>query len=105
LNANPAIIYFRPGTTGWTSMFAGRAAVLWNPQILTADPNFGVRAGQFGFTRSGTPDLTVVVEAAPGVANAIWTPVGTNILTGGSSRFIDPQATADPARFYRLRSP
>ena len=50
------------------------------------------------------PEL-IVVEATADLANPVWTPVGTNTLTGGSSYFSDPQWTNYLARFYRLRSP
>ena len=73
--------------------------------MLASDASFGVRAGQFGFTITGTSGLVIVVEASADLANPVWTPVGTNTLTGGSSSFSDPQSVNHPARFYRLRSP
>ena len=93
------------GLRGWDSMFGGRPAVLWNPQVLSSDASFGVRAGQFGFIITGTSGLVVVVEASTDLANPVWTKVGTNTLTGGSSYFSDPQWTNYPSRFYRLRLP
>jgi hypothetical protein len=65
----------------------------------------GVRTNQFGFTITGTSGLVVVVEACTNPANAIWSPVGTNTLTAGSSYFSDPRWTNYTRRFYRLRSP
>ena len=59
----------------------------------------------FGFIISWATNVSVVVEACTNLANPIWSPVGTNTLTGGSSYFSDPQWTNYPARFYRLRSP
>jgi hypothetical protein len=88
-----------------TSTFGGLPVVLWNPQVQTADASFGVRTNGFGFTITGTSNLVVVVEACTNLANPIWSPVGTNILTGGSSYFSDPQWANYPARLYRLRSP
>ncbi|MDB6037639.1 MAG: Cell surface protein, partial [Verrucomicrobiales bacterium] len=102
--ADNAIVYYLPGTTGWKSALGGRPAVLWNPDALTSDPNFGVRAGQFGFTITGSSNLVVVVEASADLANPVWIPVVTNTLTGGSSYFSDPQWTNYPSRIYRLRS-
>ena len=67
--------------------------------------SFGVRTNQFGFTITGTSNLVIVVEACTNLANPVWSPVGTNTLTGGSSYFSDPQWTNYPGRFYRLRSP
>jgi hypothetical protein len=64
-----------------------------------------VRTNQFGFNIQWASDRVVVVEACEDLANPVWTPVGTNTLTDGSSYFSDPQWTNSPARFYRLRSP
>ena len=112
-NDDSATVYYLPGITGWASFYAlwGPAyyervpAVLWNPQAQTSGANFGVRTNRFGFTITGTSSLVIVVEACTNLANPIWSPVGTNTLTGGSSYFSDPQWTNFPARFYRLRSP
>src|ERR1039458_8863077 len=103
--ANQAIVYYLPGTVGWTSTFGGRPAVLWKPQVLTSDGSFGLRTNQFGFNIIWASGTVVVVEACTDPANAIWSPVATNTLTGGSSYFSDPQWTNYPNRFYRLRSP
>jgi hypothetical protein len=102
---NNATIYYLPGTTGWGPTFAGHPTVLWNPQAQTSDASVGVRTNRFGFTISGTSGLVIVVEACTKLANTIWTPVGTNTLTGGTSYFSDAQWTNYPGRFYRLRSP
>ena len=87
---NNATVYYLPGTTGW------------NPQVQTSGASFGVRTNRFGFTITGTSSLGVVVEACTNLANPIWSPVGTNSLTGGSSYFSDPQWTNYARRFYRL---
>jgi len=49
--------------------------------------------------------LHAAVEACTDLANPAWSPVSTNILSGGWSYFSDPQWTNHPRRFYRLRSP
>ena len=99
-------VYYLPGTTGWGTTFGGRPTVLWNPQVQTSDASFGVRTNRFGFTITwASEQLVIVVEACTNLANPVWSPVGTNTLTGGSSYFSDPQWTNYPARFYRLRSP
>jgi hypothetical protein len=103
--ANNVTVYYLPGTTGWGPTVDGRPAVLWNPQAQTADASFGVRTNQFGFTITGSSDLVIVVEACADLANRIWTPVGTNILAGGSAFFSDPAWRTSAVRFYRLRSP
>jgi hypothetical protein len=102
------IVYYLPGTTGWTSTFGGRPTALWflpNPVILTSGPSFGVKTNQFGFIISWATNVPVIVEASTNLANPAWSPVATNTLTSGSSYFRDPQWTNYPARFYRIRSP
>jgi hypothetical protein len=99
------IIYYLPQTQGWGPTFDGRKAVLWNPTVATNDANFGFKAGQFGFTISGSTNLIVVVERSSTLSNPVWIPVATNILTGGSSDFIDTAAINEPTGIFRLRSP
>ncbi len=99
-------IYYLPGTTGWgAATYAGRPTVLWNPSASTANPTFGVKDGQFGFTITGSNDIQVVVEACDNLAQPVWLPVSTNTLTSGSSPFTDPTSTNHPSRIYRFRSP
>lgn len=98
-----ATIYYLPGTTGWGPTFGGRPTALWLPQVSTGDAGFGVRTNRFGFNIHWASGRTVVVEACEGLANPVWTPVGTNTLAEGSSYFSDPHWSDSPARFYRLR--
>jgi len=102
---NNATVYYLPGTTGWGTTFAGLPTVLWKPQVQTTDASFGVRTNQFGFNINWASGQIVVVEACTDLANPLWSPVGTNTLTSGSSYFSDPDWTNYPSRFYRLRSP
>jgi hypothetical protein len=104
-NDNHATVYYLPGTWGWGTTYGGLPAVLWNPQVQTADAGFGVQTNQFGFTITGTSNLVIVVEACTNLVNATWYPLATNTLTGGSAYFSDPQWTNYHGRFYRLRSP
>jgi hypothetical protein len=98
-------VYCLPGTTGWSSFDLGDPyrppIVLWNPQTQ----NFGVQAGQFGFTITNAGSPTVVIKACTNLVNPVWTPVATNTLTGGSSYFNDPDWTNYPARFYGFSMP
>lgn len=73
--------------------------------MLTSDIGFGVRTNQFGFTITGTSGLAFVVEACTNLVNPVWSALGTNTLTDGSSYFSDSQWRNHPTRFYRLRSP
>jgi hypothetical protein len=102
---NNTTVYYLSGTTGWGATYLGRPAVLWNPQAQMDADTFGVRSNQFGFTIVGPNDATIVVEATTDLARSNWSPVGTNILNGGTSHFSDPKWTNYPSRFYRFRSP
>jgi hypothetical protein len=102
---DPATIYYLPGTTGWSTNFAGLPTALWTPQVQTSDASFGVRNNQFGFTINWASGMPVVVEASTRLANPTWTPLATNTLASGSVYFNDPQWTNYPGRFYRLRWP
>jgi hypothetical protein len=96
-----ATIYYLIGTTGWSTTFGGRPAVLWNPQAQT----IGMLTNGLGFTITGSSNLVIVVEACTNLASASWTSLQTCTLTNGSIYFSDPQWTNYPARFYRTRSP
>jgi hypothetical protein len=100
-----ATVYYFPGAVNWEAAWAGRPTALWNPQMPTADPGFGVRQGVFGFTITGSSNLVLVVEACTNLAGGSWSPVGTNTLTEGVSHFGDREWTDSASRFYRLRSP
>jgi hypothetical protein len=101
----PTTVYYLPGTTGWSTNFAGQPAVLWNPEAQMSDGSFGVGAGGFGFNVTGSSNLVVVVEASTNLSGLEWQPLQTITLTAGSAYFNDPQWTNSPGRFYRLRSP
>ena len=103
--AAAATVYYLPATTGWGPKLGGRPTALWTPLVQASDASFGVRTNQFGFNISWASGRVVVVEASTDLAQPIWSPVGTNTLTDGSSYFSDLQWTNYPARFYRLRSP
>jgi hypothetical protein len=102
-----ATVYYLPGTAGWGyfSSNYGIRTVLWKPQVQISGASFGVQTNQFGFTIAWASGMTVVVEACTNLANPTWSPLATNILTGGSSYFSDSEWTNYPSRLYRLRSP
>jgi hypothetical protein len=104
-NDSKLTIYYLPGTTGWSSPFAGYSAVLWNPVIQTSDPTFGVQNNQFGFNITGTTNIPVVVEACDNLASPIWTPLQTFTLTNGSTYFSEPLKSNFSSRFYRIGAP
>ncbi len=102
---NNATLYYLPGTTGWSSPFAGLPTVLWNPLIQASGASFGVRNDQFGFTLVGTANIPIVVEACNNLGTLIWTPLQTLTLTNGSVHFSEPVQTNSLGRFYRIASP
>jgi len=93
---NTTTVYYLPGTTGWSTNFAGRFNMLWPPQVLTNDANFGVRTSEFGFTITWASSMTVIIEACTNLANPTWYPLATNTLSGGSAYFNDPSGSIIP---------
>jgi hypothetical protein len=96
-----AVIYYLPGTTGWSFNFGGRIAILWNPQIVAP----AVRTNQCGFAITGTANIPIVVEAITNLQGASWTSMQSCTITNGSIYFSDSQSTNYSNRFYRIRSP
>jgi len=47
----------------------------------------------------------VVVKACTNLANQVWTPIQTLVLTNGTASFDDLQWTNYPTRFYGLGFP
>jgi hypothetical protein len=101
----PATIYYLSGTSGWSSQFACRPTVLWNPSIQTSDGRFGLKSNQFGFTISGTTNIPIMVAATADLAGGKWSPVQSCSLANGSIYFTDPAWTNYPARFYSIMFP
>ena len=64
-----------------------------------------MRTNQFGFTITWADNRVIVVEVNTDLADPVWTPVGTNTLSGGSSYFSDPEWKNNSRRFYRVRAP
>ena len=104
-DADSPIIYYLPGTAGWSSSFAGEPAVLWNALIQVSDGNFGVQSNQFGFDVAGSANIPFVVEACTNLANPLWTPLESATLTNGLVYFSDSQWASFPTRFYRVSAP
>jgi hypothetical protein len=105
-NGSPLVtIYYLPGTIGWGPTFGGRPTKLWKPRIQAGDTSFGVRTNQFGFNIAWASGRTVLVDACTNLANPLWSPMSTNILSDGASYFTDPNWSNYSARFYRVRWP
>lgn len=99
-----ARIYYLPGTAGW-DRFPDGQAFLWNPQVSTFAPSFGVRDGQFGFVMTGTAGIPVILEACSNLAEGIWAPIAQATLENGFWRYLDPEWEQHPTRLYRWRAP
>jgi hypothetical protein len=104
-DASNPVIYYLPGTTGWSSPFASRQALLWNPLIQSTGTNFGIQNDQFGFNITGTFYIPIVVEACTNLGNPVWTPLKTLTITNGLVYFSEPMQTNNSGRFYRISSP
>jgi hypothetical protein len=106
--AGKVTVYYRAGTSGWDafSSATGLTPVLWQPQTETQPSiaSVGVQSNQFRFIINGTSSQVIVVEASTSLSGPVWSPVGTNTLTGGASDFSDSEWKNYPIRFYRLRS-
>jgi hypothetical protein len=105
VGANAATVYYLPGTTGWSAIFAGRPTKQWIALEQISLINVGVKDGEFGFSIAGVSGIPVVIEAATNVNQTVWTPVSTNTLIGGMAYFIDPDWLVNSSRLYRLRRP
>ena len=102
LSNDIATVYYITGS--WEPTFGGLPTALWIEQVQVSIGNVGVRMNEFGFTIVGTSNLVFVVETCTDLANPVWSPAGTNTLTGGSSYFTDPQWTNFSTSAYRIRS-
>jgi hypothetical protein len=102
---NNVRVYYLPGATNWTDPWQGRPTELWKPVVETSGASFGLQSNRFGFNINWGSGMVVVVEACTNLANPLWSPVATNILTNGSAYFSDPQWTNYAGRFYRLSTP
>lgn len=102
-----ATIFYLSATTGWnvSPITDCYTSATWSPLIQAGSSTFGILNKQFGFTITGPIDTTVIVKACTNLANAIWVPLQTNIITNGSIQFRDPGASNYPSRFYTVQFP
>jgi hypothetical protein len=101
-----AVIYYLPGTIGWSSTFDGLPTALWSlpyPLILTSGPGPGVQNNRFALNISWASNTSVIVEASTNLVNPFWQPLQTNALVGGFFYFTDPNWTNYSGRFYRVQ--
>lgn len=103
---DPTTIYYFPGTAGWGPTFSRRPTtprVLPYPVILELGIDSVRPDPVFGFLISWATNQAVIVESRTDLTEANWTAIATNALVNGSWRFIDPEWTQHPTRFYRVR--
>ena len=60
--------------------------------------------GSIGFTMSGSPGQTVVVDTCTNLVNPVWVPLQTNTLGSDPVIFSAPVDHLSPKLFYRLRN-
>jgi hypothetical protein len=100
----PATVYFLAETSGWSNSIAGIPTMLWLPTIQM-EFNDAINSNVPALKVDWASGQTVVVDACTNLANPVWQPIETNILSSGASYFSDPQWTNYASRFYRLRTP
>ena len=98
---NNPTIYYLPGTTGWSTNYAGLPTALWLPQIR-GDSNFGIQSNAFSFNINWASGMVAVVESCTNLVNSSWQPVQTNNMQADTFNFSDPNWTNNPACFYRV---
>jgi hypothetical protein len=101
-HADNLIVYHLPEFPDWDSSYSERPAVLWELKAVVTNGGSGGAANELTVTVDWVIDRTVVVEACTNLVGAIWTPIGTNRLTGGSFYFSDPEQAKHPTRLYRV---
>ncbi len=102
---NNATLYYLPGATGWTTLFAGRPTAIWETLVRIDAAGLGVQSNEFGFNIIGANNAVVVVEATANLANPVWSSIATITLTNGPFHFSEPVQINSPSRFYRLSPP
>jgi hypothetical protein len=76
---NIATLYYLPGTAGWSSMFGGLSAVLWNPSSLS----------QFDYTTNAG---TITITGYTGPGGSVTIPFAVNdipVTSIGQNAFFD----------------
>ena len=100
-----ATVYYLPGTTGWSNVFANVPALPWTPQIQTSDGRFGVQSKQFGFNLNWASGKVIEVDVCTNLVSPDWMPLQTVTLTNGNFYFSEPLDVGRSSRYYRLASP
>jgi hypothetical protein len=76
------------------------------PIVLTQPKKLATGAFQFAFTNAPGLSFSVLASTNFGVPLSDWALLGhATEISSGQFQFTDPQATNEPARFYRVRLP
>lgn len=99
-NDSTPTLYYRYGTTGWTSVFAGRPARIWPDfgaaALLPAGPTFQIRA---------STGQQVIVQARDDPRVGPWVTIATGTASANVYVFSDTNWAVHPARTYRVVLP
>lgn len=83
----------------YTLGFPRSAAALIHDSYTLKPPTGMLPGGSFHLSADGPDGAWFHVEYSTGLGN--WTPLCTNQVVNGAIDFVDPDAAANPARFYR----
>ena len=97
LFSSNVVMYYRTGLAAeWGASFADCPTAIW-PEFFSA----GIQPSGFVADVVASENQEVVVETCPQLAGA-WTPVSTNVVSGGSLQITVPDWAANTSRFYRV---
>jgi hypothetical protein len=98
LFASNVVMYYRAeNAAAWGTTFADRPTAIW-PEFATA----GIQPAGFVFDVGASAGQEVVLEMCPDLSSEDWTPVSTNLVSGGTLEVTIPDWASDPSRFYRV---
>ncbi|HMP81615.1 MAG TPA: DUF4082 domain-containing protein [Verrucomicrobiota bacterium] len=60
---------------------------------------------QFGFTVTGPEEQVFIIEKCTNLSAPVWTPIATNVISGGTFDFSDLRRDDTPNCYYRIRTP
>ncbi len=90
-------IYYRHGTEGWDTAFAGINTIMM-PELIAPS----ITPEQMTLNIVGEDGMTFVVEVRTNLLGGAWVPIYTNTISGGSGSFEDADLDSIPSRFYRI---
>ena len=98
LFSSNVVMYYRADhAADWGTTFADLPTAIW-PEFFTA----GIQPAGFVCEVVASDGREVVVETCPDLSAGEWTPVSTNVVSGGSLEFTVPDWAVDTSRFYRM---